>query len=116
MLPGNRFLYWVQSNKPENTGVYAASLAKPREPVQILTTDTNAVYAPSGDGRHYLLWLRGGTLVAQELNLAALKLVGEPHPLADQVARLGSLGQMNASASASGLLAYSAFEVVSQFT
>jgi hypothetical protein len=27
LLPGGRFLFWVQSDKPENTGVYAASFA-----------------------------------------------------------------------------------------
>ena len=116
VLPGGRFLYWVQSDKPENTGIYAASFAKPGEPVRLLPTDTNALYAPGGDGKGYLLWLRGGTLVAQEFDPSTLKLAGEPHPLADPVARIGIMGQMNVAVSAGGLLLYSASNVFSQFT
>jgi eukaryotic-like serine/threonine-protein kinase len=115
-LPGDRFLYWVQSGKPENTGIYAASFAKPGERMRLLTTDTNALYAPGGDGRSYLLWLRGGTLVAQQLDTGTLKLEGEPHAVADPVASIGILGAMNAAVSAGGLLLYSASNTLSQFT
>ena len=116
VLPGGRFLYSVQSVKPENYGIYAASLAKPGERMRLLTTDTNALYAPGGDGRSYLLWLRGGTLVAQELDTGTPKLEGEPHAVADPVARSEILGQMNVAASASGLLLYSSSNALSQFT
>jgi hypothetical protein len=37
------------------------------------------------ENKGYLLWLRGQTLLAQELDVASAKLVGEPHPLADPV-------------------------------
>jgi predicted Ser/Thr protein kinase len=116
VLPGGRFLYLVQGEKPENTGIYAASFARPGERMRLLTTDTNALYAPGGDGRSYLLWLRGGTLVAQELDTGTLKLEGEPHPVADPVARSEILGKMNVAASASGLLLYSSSNTLSQFT
>ena len=116
ILPGGRFLYWVQGDKPENTGIYAASFAKPGEPVRLVPTDTNGLYAPGGDGKGYLLWLRGGTLVAQEFNPSTLKLAGEPHPLADPVARIGIMGQMNVAVSTGGMLLYSASNVFSQFT
>ena len=116
VLPGGRFLYSIQSEKPENTGIYATSFAKPGERVQLLTTDTNALYAPGGDGRSYLLWLRGGVLVAQEFDAGTLKLEGEPYPVADPVAKIGLLGQMNAAVSADGLLLYSASNTLSQFT
>ncbi len=113
-------MYFVRSNKRENTGVYAASLAKPREPVQLLATDTNALYAPAADGAHsnrkgYLLWLRGGTLVAQDFDTATLKLSGVPHPVADPVARIGAHGQMQVAVSATGILLYSSTEPVRQF-
>jgi Tol biopolymer transport system component len=114
-LPGGRFLYSIQSEKPENSGIYAASFAKPGERVRLLAADTNALYAPGGDGRGYLLWLRGGTLVAQELDTGTLTLVGEPHPVADPVAKSGVMGLMNAAASMGGLLLYSATTNVSQF-
>src|SRR4029077_11371470 len=77
MLPNRRFLYQIQSAKAEVSGIYASSLAKPAERVQLLTTPSGAVYAPGGDGKDYLLWLRGGALVAQELDVNALKLLGE---------------------------------------
>ncbi len=116
VIPGGRFLYWIQSAKPENTGVYAASFAKPGERMRLLTTETNALYAPGGDGKSYLLWLRGGTLVAQEFDTGTLKLEGEPHSVADPVAKIGLMGQMNVAVSAGGLLLYSASNNVSQFT
>src|SRR5262249_8082964 len=50
-LPGGRFLYSVQSAKPEIAGVYAASFAKPGESQRLLPTAVNAVYAPGGDGK-----------------------------------------------------------------
>jgi Tol biopolymer transport system component len=116
VLPGGRFLYSIRSEKPENSGIYVASFASPGERVRLLPTDTNVLYAPGGDGRSYLLWLRDGTLVVQEYNTGSLKLVGEPHPVADPVARSGILGQMNVAVSADGLLLYSASITLSQFT
>jgi Tol biopolymer transport system component/predicted Ser/Thr protein kinase len=116
VLPGGRFLYWVRSDKEENTGIYVSSLAKPAERVRLATTDSNALYAPGNDGKSYLLWQRGGTLFAQEVNADTLKLAGEPHFVADPVATVGITGQMNAAVSASGLLLYSASNTSSQFT
>jgi eukaryotic-like serine/threonine-protein kinase len=120
ILPGGRFLYFVRSSKRENTGVYAASFAKPRDAVQLLATDTNALYAPAADGAHnnrkgYLLWLRDGTLVAQDFDTATLKLSGVPHPIADPVARVGVNGQMQVSVSAAGMLLYRSTNPLRQF-
>ena len=80
-LPGGRFLYWILTDKPETTGVYVGSLARPAERVLLFVSDTNAVYARGADKKDYVLWVRGQTLLAQELNIASLKLVAEPHPL-----------------------------------
>src|SRR5262249_49077901 len=85
VIPGGRFLYWSQGNNAENTGVFAASVTKPDERTQIVSTDANALYAPGDNGKEYLLWLRGGTLMAQEFDTKALKLLGEPRPIADPV-------------------------------
>jgi eukaryotic-like serine/threonine-protein kinase len=116
MLPGGGFLFHVQSAKPENTGVYAASLAKPGDRILVVRTDTNAVYTPGGDGKGYLLWLRGRTLFAQEFDADSHKLSGEPHPLADPVAKSGFYGQMYVAVPAGGTLLYSAANLASQFT
>jgi Tol biopolymer transport system component/predicted Ser/Thr protein kinase len=112
VFPGGHFLYWVQG---ENAGIYAASLAKPAERTRLLTTDENALYAPGRDGKGYLLWAGAENLVAQEFDTAALKLTGEPHPLADRVAMMGMLGQMNVAVSMAGVLLYSASNFASQF-
>lgn len=116
MLPGARYLYRVQGDKPENTGIYAASLSKPAERIRMLTADTNALYAPGNNGKSYLLWLRGETLFAQEFNIDTLKLSGDPHPIADPVARSLASNQMNVTVSTTGLLLYSDSNASSQFT
>jgi hypothetical protein len=108
-------LYHIQSAKPENTGVYSSSLAKPAERIQLAVPST-AVYAPGGDGKNYLLWLRGGVLVAQELDVNAIKLLGEARPVADPVSGAGFNGQINVAVSANGLLLYSTNNTLSQLT
>jgi Tol biopolymer transport system component/predicted Ser/Thr protein kinase len=117
LLPGAHFLYWVRGVTPENTGMYVSSLAKPGDRVRLLQSDTNALYAPGGDGKDYLLWLRGGTLLAQEFDVDRLKLSGEPHPVADPVSQVGvSSPIMNVAASNGGQLLYSAANTSRQFT
>jgi hypothetical protein len=113
LLPGG-FLYQARSDKSGASGVFAASWAKPEEPVRLLDIDSGALYAEAG-GQGYLLWLRGPTLVGQAFDPAALKFSGEPHPVADPVAGgITSLGQPAATAG-SGVLAYSASSPSSQF-
>jgi eukaryotic-like serine/threonine-protein kinase len=116
LLPGGRLLFWVRSDKTENTGVYAASLAKPSERVRLLTTDTGALYVPGNDGKNYLVWQREGKLVAQEFDPDTLKLLGEFRTISDQVAASAPIGHMIAAASANGLLLFSSANTVSQFT
>ena len=115
LLPGDRLLYWVHSDKPENTGVYAARLARPDERIKLVASEANGLYAALPDGKEYLLWLRGETLLAQEFKAAAFKLVGEPHVVADPVSKIqGNLGSMNASIGNGGMLLYNAFGTTNQ--
>jgi Tol biopolymer transport system component/predicted Ser/Thr protein kinase len=115
ILPGGRFLYWAFADKPENAGVYVAPFAKPAERVFLLRTETAAVFAPGGDGRDYLLWLRAGTLLAQEFDTSALKLRGEPHTIAGPIPSIGTFGTNPVSASANGQLLYDTGGSASQF-
>ena len=115
LLPGGRFLYWVRSGRSEDNAVYAASFAKPGERVKLVNTDAAAFYAPGGDGKNYLLWTRGGTLVARELDVATLRLTGEPHPVADPVGKISLIGGTNAAVSASGVLLYGSANTSSRF-
>jgi Tol biopolymer transport system component len=116
ILPGGRLLYWAWADRPENVGVYVAPLAKPDERVFLLHTESAAIFAPSGDRRDYILWLRGGTLLAQELDTGTLKLRGEPHAIAGPVSSTGGFGSIPVSASASGQLLYNTTGAASQLT
>ena len=113
MLPGRKVLYFEATPKPETTGIYATSLDKPGEQVQLATTSSSALYANTGSGRHFVLWLRGSTLVAQEMHPGSLKL-GEPYPLVDPVGSLN--GVTNVSASDNGVLIFGASNMLSQFS
>jgi len=116
ILPGGRFLFWARSGTVDTTGIYTASLSKPSDTRLLLASDTNAVYATGGDHGGYLLWLRGGTLMAQELDVAGLQLLGDSRVIASPVAKITAIGVMNASASSGGMLLYSAANPSSQFT
>jgi len=50
ILPGGRFLYWALADKPENSGVYVATFAKPAERVFLFSTEMPAAFAPSDNG------------------------------------------------------------------
>jgi hypothetical protein len=110
LLPGGRFLYLSQGD-----GIYAGSFSKPAERIRLVITRTNALYTPGNDGESYLLWLRDETLFAQQFRASTLKLVEEPHPVANPVGRIAVTGQMNAAVSANGLLMYDASSASNQF-
>ena len=113
VIPEGRVLYSVEGSRPDSNGVYAASLAKPSERVKLQSITGRAVYASDADRRGYLLWIRGGALVAQEFNPHTLQLAGEPQGVAE--ALNGSLeGAMHVAASANGLLLYGPFAEVNQ--
>jgi eukaryotic-like serine/threonine-protein kinase len=117
LLPGGRFLYFARSKKAENSGVFAASLARPGDRVKLLSIDGNALYAAGPRGNEgYLLWSRDGALVAQNFNASTLKLSGEPRTVADHVASLPVSGQTIAAASTTGLLLFTESPPRKQFT
>jgi hypothetical protein len=95
--------------------VYVVPLAKPAERVFLLRTETAAIFAPGGDGKDYLLWLRGGTLVAEEFDAGDLKLRGEAHAIAGPIFNSGVPGMSPVSAS-SGQVLYDASGSTSQLT
>jgi hypothetical protein len=107
VLPGGHFLYWGGSTKPEDNGViYAASFEKPNERVRLITSETSAVYTSGPDGRGYLLWQRGGTLIAQEFDGTTFKFAGEPRPIADAIGMVGSAAFIAVAAASNGSLLY----------
>ena len=88
---GRHFLYYVLGS-PE-AGVYVGQLGG-SETKRILPADAAAVYAPSG----HLLFVRRGTLFAQDFDPVRLALGGNPFPVAERVA----VQDWSAALSASG--------------
>jgi Tol biopolymer transport system component len=108
-LPDGRdFIYFRESTKPENRGIYVGSLdAEPAEQSlnQVVATAYGATYVPpSGANPGYLLFVRDGVLLAQPFDARRLELTGEPVPLAQQVGSF--LDFATFSASTNGVVVY----------
>src|SRR5439155_5315806 len=102
-LPNGRQFLFYATGTPETGGIYLGSLDAP-EKKRLTAADAAAVYAPAG----WLLFIRGGTLLAQRLDLTRRELAGDPVTVADPVAfDSGSLASA-VSTSATGLMAYRA--------
>jgi Tol biopolymer transport system component len=100
-LPGGRqFLFYAQGS-PETGGVYIASLDSP-EAKRLVVADSAGVYSPEG----WLLFIRGGTLLAQRLDLGRRELTGDPVTVADPVAVDPAISKAAFSVSVTGLVAY----------
>jgi hypothetical protein len=70
----------ILSNRPEQQGIYAASLDSSERKL-IVATNANAAYVQPGQ----LLFMRGDVLMAQPFDLRNLQLRGEPRPVADHI-------------------------------
>jgi len=94
LLPGGRkFLYasgrWVEDSDVDVTaGLYAGSLDDPTERVRVLDVIDPFgafAYVASPEGGGFLLWVRQGTLMAQPFDAEAMRRIGEPTALIDDV-------------------------------
>ena len=81
MLPDDGGVLLYVFGPPETAGIYLSS-RDGNAPTRLTAADSAGVYLPSG----WLLWVRGGTLVAQRLDIVQAALVGEAVTLADGVA------------------------------
>jgi Tol biopolymer transport system component len=73
---GHHFLYFAQGG---NSGVYIGSLDS-EESEHVLSADSAAIYAEG-----YLLFVRQGTLFAQQFDAVKLQLMGNPTRIAESV-------------------------------
>jgi len=111
-LPDGRLLFFV-AGAAETTGIYLGTL-EGSPPTRLTSADSAGAYltvgalsaAASAEGG-WLLWVRAGTLVAQQLDLATTALTGEPLTIADGVAVDERFG-MAVSVTAAGQVAYRA--------
>ena len=109
ILGTDQFVYFSDARG----AVHLGSLANPRASRPLFASDSNAVYAPPHAGRPgYLVWMRGGTLVAQVFRAVSGRLVGDPVPLAERVGFADHTRFVDLSASASGVLLYGAGNMV----
>jgi len=98
---GNHFLYFEFGGGGGQGRVMIASLDPKEKPRKILDSDSLAQYAPPGS----LLYVKGGTLVAQAFDASTLKPTGEPVPIAEQMGASGN-GLADFSVSSTGALVY----------
>jgi Tol biopolymer transport system component len=101
-LPGGQqFLFYVGRRSPEANGTYLGSLDS-SQTTRLAAADGAGIYAPNG----WLLFVRGGTLLAQRLDLSRRELAGDPVTVANSVASDAVGGAGGVSVSSSGLVAY----------
>jgi dipeptidyl aminopeptidase/acylaminoacyl peptidase len=93
---GRHFLYSVGGGSDEVRGVYVGQLGSAPSR-QLLNADTGTRYVSSG----HLLFVRQGTLFAQAFDPVRLELIGNPFPVAEQVASSGQLAGVSASGASS---------------
>ena len=89
MLPDRRFLYFRTSRNPEQNAVFVGSLdaapsAQSTRPV--LPLRTPPLLSRSQDGTMHLLFVRDGTLMAQEFDASSVRLSGAAFAIAEGVA------------------------------
>jgi Tol biopolymer transport system component len=91
---GSHFIFFVQTESAESTGVYAGSLDSGDYHL-LIQSETNAVYSalPESSSRKigYLLYIMGRKLMGQAFNASKLGVSGEPMTLADDIGAVRSL-------------------------
>ena len=95
---GKHFIFWTRGPRSH----IAVGSLDSLDHKQIMESGTNAVYAAPG----YLLFVRGGTLVAQPFSTSKLELTGDTIPLAEHVATNISSYRGVFSVSDGGMLIY----------
>jgi eukaryotic-like serine/threonine-protein kinase len=108
---GKHFLYLSGDLTAVGTsklGIYVGELGTDEQDF-LVQADSNALYASPG----FLLYLRGGTLMAQPFDAGSRKLKGEAFPVAEQVAspQLFRLGYFTVSQT--GMMVYQTGEAAS---
>jgi eukaryotic-like serine/threonine-protein kinase len=103
---GRHFIYLAMSARAEQSAVRLSSLDSPASKVLVVHADTSALYAGNLPGlRSSVVFVSGGTLMAQRLDLERMTLDGEPIELADHV-RHRRWYQTRASVADNGVLLY----------
>jgi serine/threonine protein kinase/Tol biopolymer transport system component len=100
---GVHFIFLVLSTKLEHTGVYLGALNSPETRQLVATNEMGLFAAPD-----HLLFMRGGTVMAQRFDTRRLELAGDPFVVVAEgvgVSQTGN-GVAGIAASDTGVLAY----------
>ena len=100
LADGRHFLYTVTSPLPEVQGVWIASIDNPKEKRRLLPDLAQAVFAEG-----YVLFVRGGNLMAQRFDARSLTVRGEAVPIVDRVNYSPTSGWADFSVSDNGAIA-----------
>ena len=109
-LPDGRHFLYMRGAPVGKRGIYlgdveAAPEAQSTE--MLVSTDYSfAVMQARGAAQPLVLYLRDTTLLAQPFDMSALKLTGEPRPIAEQVAGISDAATGQFSVSDTGTLVY----------
>jgi Tol biopolymer transport system component len=108
LADGDRFVMFVRSQDPKRQGYYVSSLTHPDRKALLFTTGTKATFVANERGdSSYFLSLQDRTLVARRVDRRSLTPIGDPVPVASDVALFPVGFHASFWASASGnLLAY----------
>jgi predicted Ser/Thr protein kinase len=107
---GRRFLYFRNEGSPARNGVYVAGLDTQTPHRRVIDSDSQAQYVEPG----YLLYVKGGTLLARRVDPATLDPLGEPTPFPETVSFFPSFNQAAFSASQGSVLAFRARVMASE--
>ena len=121
-LPDGKHLLYVNVD-PKIGGhrAYAADLSTGPE-TALMPTDTCVTFAPDqaaggvGSGQGFILFGRGGTLLAQRFDANRLRVTGDPFPVAKEVPYFVGRAWSEFDTSADGILVYSTGFQKSQLT
>ncbi|HKS25010.1 MAG TPA: protein kinase [Thermoanaerobaculia bacterium] len=108
---GDHFLFLGDAPRTENHHIKVGSL-KDGSARDLFQAVTNAQYVEPG----YLLFVRGGALIAQRFDAKALNLTGEPAVVAENVTISGDNHLREFSAAGNGRLIYRALRPEAQIT
>ncbi|HKE22577.1 MAG TPA: hypothetical protein VKB88_09325 [Bryobacteraceae bacterium] len=101
---GRHFLFFAVSSPSGRSSIRVGSLDSTNSKY-LLNSDGAAVYAPARDGRRgFLLYVYGGSVMAQPFDPVRQELSGRPTPVLPEIASLWGRGDF--SVSATGILAY----------
>ena len=106
---GRHFLYSARNPNVGKSALYVGSLDS-KESKLLLNTNSMALFSPPG----YLLFVRGGTFLAQPFDADRLEFKGEAIPIAEGVQFSPLNGRAAVAVSENGVLAYRAVPVAGQ--